>query len=115
MYHFIYLLSNLVYSTMSHYGYIPHEYTYALFLADHYDLYPWDSMIHNRGDATKVQISGVVYVIDEKNTLVRAIIHKEREEWQWRFSWKRRLNREESEVIEEIKVKCLILVVHKNK
>ena len=47
MYHFNYLLSNLVYSTMSHYGYLPHEYTYALFLADHYDLYPWDSMIHN--------------------------------------------------------------------
>lgn len=38
---------NLVYSPMSHYGYIPHEYTYALFLADHYDLYPWDSLITN--------------------------------------------------------------------
>jgi len=25
---------------MSHYEYLPHEYTYALFLADHYDLYP---------------------------------------------------------------------------
>jgi len=32
---------------MSHYEYLSHEYTYALFLADHYDLYPWDSMIHN--------------------------------------------------------------------
>jgi len=48
MYHFNYLLSNLVYSTMSHYGYLPHEYIYALLLADHYDLYPWDSMIHNK-------------------------------------------------------------------
>jgi len=48
MYHFIYLLSNLVYSTMSHYGYLPHEYSYAIFLADHYDLYPWDSMITNK-------------------------------------------------------------------
>lgn len=32
---------------MSHYGYLPHEYTYALFLADYYDLYPWDSLITN--------------------------------------------------------------------
>jgi len=34
-------------SPMSLYGYLPHEYYYALSLADHYDLYPWDSMIHN--------------------------------------------------------------------
>jgi len=32
---------------MSHYGYLPHEYSYAIFLADDYDLYPWDSIIHN--------------------------------------------------------------------
>jgi len=32
---------------MSHYGYLPHEYSYDISLADHYDLYPWDSMIHN--------------------------------------------------------------------
>jgi hypothetical protein len=32
---------------MSLYGYLPHEYNYALFLADHYDYYPWDSMIRN--------------------------------------------------------------------
>jgi len=32
---------------MSHYGYLPYEYTYGIFLADHYDLYTWDSMIHN--------------------------------------------------------------------
>jgi len=30
---------------MSFYEYLPHEYSYACFLADHYDLYPWDSMI----------------------------------------------------------------------
>jgi len=39
---------------MSHYGYLPHEYTYALFLADHYDLYPWNSMIHNNGLGTEL-------------------------------------------------------------
>jgi hypothetical protein len=32
---------------MSLYGYLPHEYYCALSLADHYDLYPWDSIIHN--------------------------------------------------------------------
>lgn len=32
---------------MSLYGYLPHEYRYALFLADHYDLYPWESMIRD--------------------------------------------------------------------
>jgi hypothetical protein len=32
---------------MSLYGYLPHEYNYALFLADHYDYYPWDSLIRN--------------------------------------------------------------------
>jgi hypothetical protein len=32
---------------MSLYSYLSHEYYYALSLADHYDLYPWDSMILN--------------------------------------------------------------------
>ncbi|CAJ2656813.1 unnamed protein product [Trifolium pratense] len=32
---------------MNFYEYLPHEYSYALYLADIYDLYPFDSMIHN--------------------------------------------------------------------
>jgi len=32
---------------MSLYGNLPHEYSYALFLVDHNDFYPWDSMITN--------------------------------------------------------------------
>jgi hypothetical protein len=65
MYHFIHLLSNLVYSTMSHYGYLPHEYTYALFLADHYDLYPWDSMIHN----TMEYFGNSLYAVSAETTV----------------------------------------------
>jgi len=33
---------------MSLYEYLLHEYSYACFLADHYHLYPWDSMITNK-------------------------------------------------------------------
>jgi hypothetical protein len=29
------------------YEFLPHEYSYALYLADYYDLYPFDSLIHN--------------------------------------------------------------------
>lgn len=72
MYHFIHLLSILVYSIMSHYGYLPHEYTYALFLADHYDLYPLDSKIHNmvserypRDEDDDASASASDYDIDE--------------------------------------------------
>jgi len=32
---------------MSLYEYLPHEYSYSLSLADHYNIYSWDSMIHN--------------------------------------------------------------------
>jgi len=32
---------------MSRYEYLLHEFSYALFLANHYDLYSWDSMITN--------------------------------------------------------------------
>jgi len=32
---------------MSLYEYLPHEYSYALFLANYYDIFPWDSMITN--------------------------------------------------------------------
>jgi len=32
---------------MSFYEYLPHEYSYACFLDDHCDIYPWDSMITN--------------------------------------------------------------------
>ena len=31
---------------MSFYEYLPHENSYTCFLADHYDLLPYDSMIH---------------------------------------------------------------------
>jgi len=33
---------------MSFYEYLPHEYSYACYLAYIYDLSPYDSMIHNK-------------------------------------------------------------------
>jgi len=37
---------------MNLYEHLPHEWNYAYFLADHYDLHPYDSMIHNNLDGT---------------------------------------------------------------